>query len=148
MTHDSQRSDIEKKAQERTIIQFAEANLRLRCESEQLQSILESTTALVYMVSRDGRFLFINRVWERVFNMRNEKTVGRPLTDFFSKETADQFMANNLNVIKANKTLQFTETVPHHDGIRTYLTIKAPLLDTDGQPYGISGISTEITIKS
>jgi signal transduction histidine kinase len=40
---------------------------------------------------------------------------------------------------------EFEEVVPQEDGLHTYISIKSPLLNSDGVPCAISGVSTDIT---
>jgi PAS domain S-box-containing protein len=48
-------------------------------------------------------------------------------------------------VLKARAPLEMEELISHRNGDRTYISIKFPLLDSDGEPYGICSISTDIT---
>ncbi len=54
-------------------------------------------------------------------------------------------MSNDRKILAAKMPLEFEETVPQDDGIHTYISIKFPLWDAEGQAYGVCGISTDIT---
>jgi PAS domain S-box-containing protein len=110
-----------------------------------LQAILDYTASIIYMMDTEGRFLLINRRWEGLFGLTDDMVRGRSVYDFFPAETADQFMANNRRVLETGTALEVEERVPQGDGVRTYLSVKAPIHDAEGRPYAICGISRDIT---
>ncbi len=122
--------------------QVAEA---LRRSRQQLQDILDNTTAMIYLKDVDGRYVLINRQYEDVFHVDREQVVGRTDFDMFPSAAAELFRKNDLEVLTAGHQLTFEETVPHDDGDHTYVSLKFPMRDTYGAAYGICGISTDIT---
>ncbi len=113
---------------------------------EQLMSLLDNTSAVIYMRDTEGRYLLVNREYERLFDVRRQDIVGLTDHDLFPKEIADEFRANDLMAISLGSPVRMEETTPDAEGgVRTYITVKFPLVDKAGQPYAIAGISTEIT---
>ena len=110
-----------------------------------LQQILNNATAVVFVKDTEGRFLFVNRQWERVFGMPQAKAVGMTESECFVEETARAFRANDLLVLQRNAPMEFEETAPLADGLHTYISIKFPLHDASGVAYAVCGISTDIT---
>ncbi|NKE72211.1 PAS domain S-box protein [Candidatus Manganitrophus noduliformans] len=121
------------------------AEAALRNSREQLQAILDNTTAVVYLMSIDHRFMMVNRQFERLFDLKKAEVDGKSIDDLFPKEVADAFRANNENVLEAEHALEFEEEVPLVDGVHVYLSMKVPLFDQTGKPYAICGISSDIT---
>ncbi|NWF73963.1 MAG: PAS domain-containing protein, partial [Nitrospirae bacterium] len=117
----------------------------LRRSQQLLQDVADNTTAVIYVKDTDGRFLFINRRFEQLFHLTTEQIVGRTNHEIFPQEFADAFRANDLQVLKQNRTVEYEELAPHEDGLHTYLSIKFPLCDHTGKPYATCGISTDIT---
>jgi PAS domain S-box-containing protein len=111
----------------------------------QLMALLDHTSAVIYMRGLDGRYLLVNREYERLFNVRRENIVGLTDHDLFPVEVADDFRANDLMAISAGSPVRIEESAPGDDGTRTYITVKFPLMDDSGHPYAICGISTDIT---
>jgi len=121
----------------------AEAALR---ESEhRLQSVLDNSTAVIYLKDTRGRYLLINRRYETLFHVTRQWIAGKTDYDLFPKEIADAFRANDRKVIEAGVPLEFEEIASQDDGPHTYISIKFPLFDATGSPYGVCGISTDIT---
>jgi len=115
-------------------------------ESElRLQSILDNTTAVIYLKDLEGRYILINREYERFLGVTLDEVKGNTDHDIFPKEMADAFRENDLRVISENRCVEMEEQAPHHDGMHTFLSVKFPLCDDQGEPYGVAGISTDIT---
>ena len=64
--------------------------------------------------------------------------------DIVSPETAAVYTANDRRVIEAGIPIHFEEPKSAGDS-GTWLSLKFPLFDEDGQPYAVAGISTDIT---
>ncbi len=112
---------------------------------ERLQSILDNTTSVIYLKDLQGKYLLINRRYEVLFHIKKDQIVGKTDYDFFPKEAAEKLQTNDREVLKAASPLEFEELVPHDDGMHTYISIKFPLFDSNNLPYGICGVSTDIT---
>jgi PAS domain S-box-containing protein len=110
-----------------------------------LREVADNTTAVIYVKSADGRFLFTNRRFEQLFHLTTEQIVGRTNHEIFPQEFADAFRANDLQVLERNCTVEYEEVAPDTDGPHTYISIKFPLCDHTGRPYATCGISTDIT---
>jgi PAS domain S-box-containing protein len=117
----------------------------LRRSEQLLHAIVNNTTTVIYVKYADGKFLLINRRFEELFDITMEQIVGRTDHDFFPKDIADAFRANDMAVLKRNTAMEYEEYAPHSDGLHAYISIKFPLRDQKGDPYAICGISTDIT---
>ena len=153
---------LEKRVQDRTeqlskanaALQKARAKLEERVRARtaslaenqaRLQSIIDNTTAIIFLKDKQGRYLLVNNQFEKVFEYPQEGILGKTLHDLFPKDFADRSWANDLKVLETHAPFEFEEVVEHHDGPHTYLSIKFPLLDNDGNIYAVCGVSTDIT---
>lgn len=121
------------------------AEAALRESEERLRAILDNTTAVVYLIDGEGRFILVNRQFVNLFHLDKNGIQGKSLHEVFPAEVAEDFFSNNRMVIKAGMPLEFEEVVPQADGLHHYLSVKVPLQDSDGTPTAICGISTDIT---
>ncbi len=118
----------------------------LRRRQQLLQEIADNTTAVIYVKDLDGRFLFVNRRFEEIFNLTTSQIIGRTNHEIFPREIADALRANDVQVVAQNTLMEYEEVVPHTDGfLHTYVSIKLPLRDQAGIPYATCGVSTDIT---
>jgi PAS domain S-box-containing protein len=111
----------------------------------ELMALIDHTSAVIYMRDADGRYLLVNREYERLFKLCREDIVGLTDHDLFPQDIADAFRANDLRALAGGVPVQLEEQAPSDDGLRTYITVKFPLIDGSGQAYAICGISTDIT---
>ncbi len=130
---------------ERENRRYRAIELELATSEMRLQSILDASTAVIYVKDVEGRYFTINRHYERLFGISREDILGQTDYEIFPSDVADAFRANDRKVVEAQKALEFEEIAPHDDGPHTYLSIKFPLRDSAGTLYAVCGISTDIT---
>ena len=115
-------------------------------ESEaRLQAILDNSPTLIFLKDTEGRYLLVNRQFERTFHLTREDIVGKTDAEIFPPVQATAFRSNDIKVLQANAPLQFEEIALHDDGPHTSIVFKFPLRDGTGKPYAIGGITTDIT---
>jgi len=117
----------------------------LRESRENLQAVLDNTTAVIYVKDAEGRYVLVNRRFEELFHTTKDRIIGKTDHDFFPRESAEAFRMGELEVLRSEAPLETEETVLQDDGIHTYVSIKFPLMGPDGLPYATCGISTDIT---
>lgn len=117
----------------------------LRESKEQFQAILHNSTAVISLKGKDGRYMFINRQFEKVFHVTQAQIIGKTDYDLFPKEIAHAFRKNDLKVLEERTSLEIEESAPYDDGMHTYISIKFPMYDSVSDLYGVCGISTDIT---
>jgi two-component system, NtrC family, sensor kinase len=122
-----------------------QAQREIQRRDELLQAIMDHTPAVIYMKDLDGRYLYINREYEKLFNVQREQTIGKTDFDIFPPAYAQRFQANDRAILAAGQPRTVDERVPHGDDPRDYLSVKFPVLDGAGKPYALCGISTDIT---
>jgi PAS domain S-box-containing protein len=127
-------------------IQRKQAEEKLKESEERLQAVMDNSTAVIFVKDTQGRYLFVNRKFEQVFHITNDKIQGKTDYDIFPKETADIFRENDLKTLAKDAPLQIEEVVSQDDRLDTYLSAKFLLRDVlSGHPYAVCGIATDIT---
>jgi PAS domain S-box-containing protein len=119
----------------------------VRQREQQLQAILDNSTAVVALKDKDGRYLLVNRKFEELFRLKDEQVRGKTDHDVFPRYMADAFRANDRRVLKERCALEFEEVAPGEGEPHTYLSVKFPLLDDSGEPYCVCVIATDITTR-
>jgi PAS domain S-box-containing protein len=117
----------------------------VRHREQQLAAILDNSTAIIYVKDREGRYLLVNRKFEEFFRMTKDHVSGKTDHELFPRYVADAFRANDRRVLKESCALELEEVAPGDDGPHTYISIKFPLFEDGEEPYGVCGISTDIT---
>ena len=120
----------------------------LRESEEQKKAILDNSTTVIYLKDVKGKYLFINSRYEQLFRIARDEIVGKTDHDIFPSQVADSLQTNDRKVLDRGKAVEFEEKVPQPDGdVRTYISVKFPLRNSEGIVYGICGISMDITAR-
>ncbi|WP_437834539.1 response regulator [Sorangium sp. So ce1153] len=117
----------------------------LRESQDLLRAIIDNSTAMVYVKDLQGRYLLINRRFKQLFHATAEPIVGRTDHELFPPEQAETFRSFDRRVLEAQEPLETEEVLPQDDGMHTYISVKCPLFDAQGEPYAVCAISTDIT---
>lgn len=125
--------------------QIKERGRSLAQSEKRLKSILDNSSALVYMKDLEGRYILVNKEFELLFRTSSEEMAGRTDHDLLPKEAADSLKENDSIVLERRLRLEFEESLTLPGGVRTYISMKFPLLNEEGFPYAICCVSTDIT---
>ncbi|WP_198962747.1 EAL domain-containing protein [Mangrovitalea sediminis] len=120
---------------------------RLRSTENKLAVILDSVDAYIYIKDNDLRYVYVNQKVSEFFKRPADQIIGLRDDSFFNSATASKRLANDQKVISEGERITFEETTCREDGSvdRSYLTVKQPLIDENGQTYGLCGIATDFT---
>lgn len=127
-------------AKERAIAETA-----LEQSRQQLQAILDGAPAIVYLKDLDGRYLLVNREYERRFGLGCDRVRGRTDYDLFPPEMAAVFEARDRAVSDGGEPVHWEEEIPTSTGFRSYLSHRFPLENAAGEPRAICCLATDIT---
>lgn len=109
------------------------------------QFIVDNAAAVVFVKDIEGRYLLVNKLWERVTGLERGNVVGKKPEELNSHDIAHPLMEDERKVIESRGPVESEEVIERHGMRRTFLTIKFPLSDTSGRIYGLCGIATDIT---
>ncbi|WP_052741794.1 ATP-binding protein [Kiloniella litopenaei] len=109
------------------------------------ESILDNASAVIYYKDVQGRYLFVNKSYEDLFQVKKEQLIGQKDMEHLPADFSKEMAGNDLEVLKQNKAMTFEEQVHHDDGVHTYLSVKFPLKSGAGETVGICGFATDIT---
>lgn len=110
-----------------------------------LLEIIDHTPAPIYLKDKEGRYLLINKEYERLSYTTREAIIGRNDYDIFPESIAALFQDQDEEVKVCGSALEFEETITLPDGEFTFITSKFPLCDADGAIYAVGGFCTDIT---
>jgi PAS domain S-box-containing protein len=116
-----------------------------RAEEALAREILNNSANLISLKDAEGRYLFVNRQFEKTFHVRQEQIKGKKDDEIFPPEQAAAFRANDLRVLQARVPMEFEEATLQDDGPHTSIVQKFPLIDADGTVYATGGIGSDIT---
>ncbi|OFZ21268.1 MAG: hypothetical protein A2X94_07380 [Bdellovibrionales bacterium GWB1_55_8] len=116
-----------------------------------LDAIVENLPAMIFVKdARDLSFVLFNRVAEETFGWPRAEMYGKTDYDFFPKQEADSFRANDIAVLTSKKLLEIFEEPmkSRNKGERVLHTKKVPIISDRGEPLYLLGIAEDITERS
>src|SRR6266849_5894995 len=124
-----------------------EAERRLREANAFVDSILENLPNMVFVKEAgELRFKRFNRAGEELLGTPREQLIGKNDFDFFPKSQAEFFQAKDREVLQGKAVVDIPEEpIETPRGQRWLHTKKVPLLDEEGRPTHLLGISEDIT---
>lgn len=121
------------------------AEKALHTSEARLRAILDHSPAVIFLKDAQGRYLHVNRQFERRFRLDRGQVAGRTDLEIFPREQAIQFQNHDREVLRDGLPLEFEETARYHNGSRVSIVSKFPLRDARGKIYALCGIATDIT---
>lgn len=124
-----------------------DAERKLLENSELLRTVMGSTSSFVYVRDMTGRFLFVNREYERVFGFAPGQVIDRKIDDVFPPHLARYNYGMDRQVIDGGPGGRREDEVRLNDGEQIFLVVRAPLVNEKGVVYGVCGVGTDITLR-
>ena len=120
----------------------------LRSERAFLNSIVDNIPITVFVKdAQDLRYVRFNKAGEELLGCRREELIGKTDYDLFPEEEAASFVANDRKTLERGEMVDIPEEPIHtrHLGNRILHTRKIPILNEQGRPGYLLGISGDIT---
>jgi len=123
------------------------SNRELLTNKQQLDAILNNAPVEIYLKDREGRYLRINKEFERIFGVQNEDLIGLLPGDVHDPELAASTRNHDLHVLASGSVERREEQAQlvSDQQLHTLLTIKFPVFADDGRIDGLGAIVTDIT---
>jgi PAS domain S-box-containing protein len=117
--------------------------------NRQLQGVLDTVQAAIYLKDTDGRYLLANQQTREWADLdQGEEIEGMTDEELFPREAAQRFRADDERVIGTGETIEVEEELPTDGETKTLLTRKSLVRDDDGEPYAVCGVATDVTERT
>ncbi len=130
------------------ITERKQAEEDLRRSETFINSVVENLPHMIFVKdAQDLRFVRVNKAVEDLLGYAKHELIGKNDYDCFPKDEADFFTAKDREVLADGHLLDIPEEpIRTRDGTMRYLhTKKIPIVDHDGIPQYLLGISEDIT---
>ncbi len=129
----------------RDITERKRAEEALRESEARLQGILDHAPAIIYLKDRAGRYLVVNRQFEKIYGFEAGDIVGKTVRDVFEPGISDAYLDSDRVVLGTRAPVERELPDPFVGGERTLLVVKFPVVDNAGEVVAIGGVETDIT---
>ena len=133
-------------------IERKRAEAELKAAKAFLNSVVENLPVGVFAKDASSlKFVLWNKAGETIAGVTSQEAIGKNDYDIYSKEQADVFTAQDREILTAHhnqspvKEIAEEPIQTRHKGMRILHTRKVPILDAQGHPQYVLGITEDIT---
>ena len=125
----------------------AETDQALIDSQRLLQTVIDTIEGEVFVKDTHGKYLFVNRAFGEDFGVDPKAVIGKDDYFVFSLDAdgAAELQENDKRIMAAKTAENIEESGILKGKHLTYLTNKVPLIDDDGNVFGICGVGFDIT---
>jgi len=110
-----------------------------------LRSIIDNADTPIFAKDLSGRYILTNNHFGKLFDTPPEQILGMIDAELLPSLDVSPLLAHDRIVATSREPISIEEYVPVDGEVRTFMSVKFPLLDADGILYGIGGIATDMT---
>ncbi len=113
-----------------------------------LKTLIDNIPDQIYVKDTDSKYLLNNEGHRRELGVKSQKEmVGRSDNNFFDKDLADEFQADEKRILESGVPIINKEEYKSYPGgnYRWTLTTKVPIHNGSGKIIGLAGINRDIT---
>ena len=119
----------------------------LRESEARFQAFMNNTPTVSYMKDEAGRLVYLNEVFERMFNLAEGELLGKTDFDYLPAKVATAVRKNDALVLSKWEPIEIVEYAPTPDGSASHwLSLKFPFVDANGAKF-VGGVSIDITAR-
>lgn len=109
------------------------------------EDILNYAPILVYINDVEGRYIFVNKEFERVMGLSLDEVINKTDLELFPPHRADRNVAQNKKVISTRQAQLFENASQKKDGTHHFVDILFPIFDSHVNITATCGWSIDIT---
>jgi len=118
------------------------------CESEsKYRTLVENIPQKIFTKDRDSVYVSCNENFARDLGIRPDQIAGKTDYDFFPRELADKYRADDKRIMEAGRTEEIEEKYLQAGQEVWVQTVKTPVRQEDGRVVGILGVFWDITAR-
>nr|MDA3909182.1 diguanylate cyclase [Sulfurimonas sp.] len=119
---------------------------KLKKSESYQRALLDSFPFIVWLKDTQSNFLAVNKPFAKAAGLDNPSTlIGKNDLDFFPKDLADAYRADDKIVMKTLQKKELEEFIEENGKRKWFATYKAPVLDKEGHVFGTVGFARDIT---
>ena len=114
----------------------------------QQMALLNNLPDLVFLKDRDSRFVAVNEPLARVFGTSAHEMIGKTDFDYFPREAAERYAADDRLALSRGDRVITEELVRGPNGTDSWIeTMTSSYRDSTGELAGIVGITRDVTVR-
>lgn len=114
-------------------------------QKNMLDTIIESTSASIFVKDTDGKYIVMNEAGARMLGYSVTDVIGHTDLELLPVETASEFRKMDEDAMASGQICEQEEIVNINGKRKVFLAHKTPWRDNSGKIIGIIGVSNDIT---
>ncbi len=110
-------------ALERALADAEKAKDRLSASEARFKTFMDSAPFMTFLKDAEGRFIFYNQLLAKSFGIKPTEWIGFSVHDVFSKDAADEYRGNDLEVLHAGALHVMDEVAQHSQRFTGHLAL-------------------------
>ncbi|GAG16425.1 unnamed protein product, partial [marine sediment metagenome] len=111
------------------------------------RTLLENLPQKIFSKDKNCVYMSCNENYAQDLNIKPDEIIGKTDYDFYPKELAEKYRADDKRIMQSGKTEDMEEAYVQ-DGKEVFVhTVKTPIRDGDGNVVGILGVFWDITAR-
>jgi PAS domain S-box-containing protein len=128
-------------------IEHKRAEEALKKSEAKYRTLLENLQQKIFLMDKNFVYVSCNENYARDLKIKPEKIIGKTDYDFYPKQLAEKYRADDKRIMESGETEDIEEKYLQ-EGQETWVhTVKTPVKDEKGTVVGILGIFWDITEK-
>jgi diguanylate cyclase (GGDEF)-like protein/PAS domain S-box-containing protein len=121
------------------------AQAALRSSETRFRSFMRHLPARASIRDLEGRYTYVNEVWEDAVGLTARDVVGKPYTEVWDAARAAEIRADDERVIETNQSLRRVVRRMEGADVKWWLSHRFPIPGEDGGPVTVGSIALDIT---
>ena len=132
-------------AEEKKTEEKLKAEEALRKSENKFRTLLENLPQKIFLKDKNSVYVSCNENYARDLKIRSDEIAGKTDYDFYPKELAEKYRADDKRIMESGKTEHIEEEYIQ-DGQKVFVhTVKTPVKDENSNVVGVLGIFWDIT---
>ena len=131
---------------QKSLSDIKQAELNFHESESKVNEILEHAQSIIYLKDFDGRYILVNKQFEKAFGQSKRDVIGKTDYEIFPSDLANKFLEIEQHVYETKFEIESEDVIYDQDNNkRFYTTIRFPLISNSGEMYALCGFSSDVT---